>query len=103
MRSANRHVSDRPTILEMLALRRAAQRVVELTEMLLLSIVPVTGGRTGPLKFAIAMTGPSLDEARNVVEQVVAQVQGLMPESLDLAATVDRAEPGQRVQTLIEE
>jgi serine/threonine-protein kinase len=103
IRSANRHVSDRPTILEMLALRRAAQRVVELTEMLLLSIVPVTGGRTGPLKFAIAMTGPSLDEARNVVEQVVAQVQGLMPESLDLAATVDKAEPGQRVQSLLEE
>ncbi len=47
IRSANRHVSDRPTILEMLALRRAAQRVVELTEMLLLSIVPVTGGRAG--------------------------------------------------------
>jgi hypothetical protein len=34
---------------------------------------------------------------------VVAQVQGLMPESLDLAATVDKAEPGQRVQTLLEE
>ncbi|HEY3496983.1 MAG TPA: FHA domain-containing serine/threonine-protein kinase, partial [Polyangiaceae bacterium] len=82
VRGPNRHVSDRPAILEMLALRRAAQRVVELTEMLLLSLVPVTGGRTGPLKFAVAMTGPSLDEARNVVEQVVSQVQGLMPESL---------------------
>ena len=103
IRSPNRHVSERPTILEMLALRRAAQRVVELTEMLLLSIVPVTGGRTGPLKFAVAMTGPSLDEARNVVEQVVAQVQGMMPEALDLVASVDRADPGQRVQTLLED
>ena len=99
----NRHVSDRPAILEMLALRRAAQRVVELTEMLLLSLVPVTGGRTGPLKFAIAMTGPSLDEARNVVEQVVSQVQGNMPDSLDLAATIVRAEPGQQVQALLDD
>jgi serine/threonine-protein kinase len=103
VRSPNRHVSDRPTILEMLALRRAAQRVVELSEMLLLSIVPVTGGRVGPLKFSIVMTGPSLEEARNVVEQVVSQVQGLMPDSLDLGATLVRAEPGQRVQALLDE
>ena len=103
IRGPNRHVSDRPAILEMLALRRAAQRVVELTEMLLLSLVPVTGGRTGPLKFAIAMTGPSLDEARNVVEQVVSQVQGNMPETLDLAATIVRAEPGQQVQALLDD
>ena len=103
IRGPNRHVSDRPAILEMLALRRAAQRVVELTEMLLLSLVPATGGRTGPLKFAIAMTGPSLDEARNVVEQVVSQVQGNMPESLDLAATIVRAEPGQQVQALLDD
>jgi serine/threonine-protein kinase len=87
----------------MLALRRAAQRVVELTEMLLLCLVPVTGGRTGPLKFALAMTGPSLDEARNVVEQVVSQVQGLMPETLDLAATIVRAEPGQHVPSLLDD
>jgi serine/threonine protein kinase len=103
IRGPNRHVSDRPAILEMLALRRAAQRVVELTEMLLLSLVPVTGGRTGPLRFAVAMTGPSLEEARNVVEQVVSQVQGLMPESLDLAATLVRAEPGQRAELLLED
>ncbi len=49
------------------------------------------------------MTGPSLDEARNVVEQVVSQVQGLMPESLDLAATIVRAEPGQPVQALLDD
>jgi serine/threonine-protein kinase len=86
----------------MLALRRAAQRVVELTEMLLLSVVPVTGGRIGPLRFAIVMTGPSVDEARNVVEQVVSQVQGLMPEALDLAATLVTAEPGQPLQSLLD-
>lgn len=101
VRGPHRHVSDRPTILEMLALRRAAQRVVELTEVLLMSIVPVTGGRTGPLKFAVAMTGPSVEEARNVVEQVVSQVQGLMPEALDLAATLVKAEPGQPVEALL--
>jgi serine/threonine-protein kinase len=86
----------------MLALRRAAQRVVELTEMLLLSIIPVTAGRIAPLKFAVAMTGPSLDESRNVVEQVVSQVQGLMPESLDLAATLVRAEPSQPLESLVD-
>lgn len=103
VRGPNRHVSDRPTILEMLALRRAAQRVIELTEMLLLSVIPVTAGRIGPLKFAIAMTGPSVEEARHVVEQVVAQVQGLMPESLDLAATLVKAEPGQPAESLLED
>jgi eukaryotic-like serine/threonine-protein kinase len=103
IRGPNRHISERPTILEMLALRRAAQRVVELTEMLLLSVVPVTAGRIGPLKFAVAMTGPGIEEARNVVEQVVSQVQGLMPEALDLAATLVKTEPGQPVQTLLDE
>lgn len=102
VRGPNRHVSERPTILEMLALRRAAQRVIELTEMLLLSVVPVTAGLNGPLRFAVAMTGPSIDEARHVVEQVVSQVQGLMPESLDLAATLVKCEPGQPVESLLE-
>jgi serine/threonine-protein kinase len=103
VRSPNRLVSDRPTILEMLALRRAAQRVIELTEVLLLSIVPVTAGRTGPLKFAVAMTGPSSEEARNVVEQVVSQVQGLMPESLQLDATIEQFERGRPVQALLDD
>ena len=58
LRGPNRQVSERPTILEMLALRRAAQRVVELTEMLLLSLTPVVSGRTGPLKFAVSIVGP---------------------------------------------
>jgi serine/threonine-protein kinase len=103
IRGPNRLVSDRPTILEMLALKRAAHRVVELTEMLLLSMVPATVGRTGPLKFAIAMCGPSVEEARNVVEQVVSQVQGLMPESLELAASLVRAEPNQPAQSLLDD
>lgn len=103
VRGPNRAASDRPTILEMLALRRAAQRVVELTEVLLLSIVPVTAGRIGALKFAVTMTGPGVDEARHVVEQVVSQVQGLMPEALDLAATIIKAEPGQPPQALLDD
>jgi eukaryotic-like serine/threonine-protein kinase len=49
------------------------------------------------------MTGPGIEEARNVVEQVVSQVQGLMPEALDLAATLVKTEPGQPVQTLLDE
>lgn len=102
VRGPNRLVSDRPTILEMLALRRAAQRVLELTEMLLLSIVPATAGRIGPLKFAVVMSGPNVEEARHVVEQVVSQVQGLMPEALDLAATIVKGEPGQAPQALLD-
>ena len=67
LRGPNRQVSERPTILEMLALRRAAQRVVELTEMLLLSLTPVVAGRTGPLKFVVSMVGPTKLAKRNTV------------------------------------
>ena len=93
LRGPNRQVSERPTILEMLALRRAAQRVVELTEMLLLSLTPVVAGRTGPLKFAVSMVGPTLEEARHVVEQVVSQVQGMLPDTLELGVTLVKGEP----------
>jgi serine/threonine-protein kinase len=75
--------------------------VIELTEVLLLSIVPVTAGRIAPLKFAIAMTGPNPEEAQNVVEQVVSQVQGLMPETLRLAAATVQHEPGKSAQSLL--
>lgn len=102
LRGPNRLVSERPTILEMLAFRRIAQRVVELTEMLLLSLTPVAAGITGPLCFAVAMVGPSLDEARNVVEQVVAQVAGLLPDSIELAATIVRGEPTRPGSSLVE-
>lgn len=102
IKSPNRLVSDRPTILEMLALRRAAQRVTELTEVLMLSIVPVTAGRTGSLKFAIAMSGSSLEEARHIVEQVVAQVQGTMPDTLELVAKILQMQPGQTARALLD-
>jgi len=102
LRGPNRLVSERPTILEMLALRRAAQRVVELTEMLLLSLSPVVAGRTGPLRFGVAMVGPSLEEARQVVEQVAAQVAGMLPESIELGVTIVKAEPKRPGRTLID-
>jgi serine/threonine-protein kinase len=102
LRGANRVVSDRPTILEMLALRRAATRVVELTDMLLLSLIAVTAGRTGPLRFVVVMVGPGLQEARNLVEQVVGQVQGMVPEGLDLAASIARYEPGTNARALVD-
>ena len=102
LRGPNRQVSERPTILEMLALRRAAQRIIELTEMLLLSLTPVVAGRTGPLKFVVSMVGPTLEEARHVVEQVVAQVQSTLPETLELGATIVKGEPGRPGRTLID-
>lgn len=102
VRSPNHLVTDRPTILEMLALRRAAQRVIELTEVLVLSIIPVTAGQTGPLSFGVVMTGPRTDEVRHVVEQVVSQVQGSMPESLTLAARIAEGRPGMPAEALLD-
>jgi serine/threonine protein kinase len=102
LRGPNRLVSDRPTILEMLAVRRAATRVVELSDMLLLSLIAVTAGRTGPLRFCVAMVGPGTQEARNLVEQVVGQVQGMLPDGLELAATIARYEPGLSVRSLVD-
>lgn len=102
LRGPNRQVSDRPTILEMLALRRAAGRVVELTEMLLTSLMPVVAGRTGPLKFVVSMVGPNLEEARHVVEQVVAQVRGMLPDTIELVATLVKWEPGKSAKSLLD-
>lgn len=102
LRGPNRLVTDRPTILEMLAFRRAALRIVELTDMLLLSLVAVTAGRTGPLRMAVAMVGPHQDEARHLVEQVVGQVQGLVPDGLELAASIARYEPRTNVRSLVD-
>jgi serine/threonine protein kinase len=102
LRGPNRLVSDRPTILEMLAFRRAATRVVELTDMLLLSLIAVTAGRTGPLRFCVAMVGPGPQEARNLVEQISGQVQGMLPEGLELVATIARWEPGMNVRALVD-
>jgi serine/threonine-protein kinase len=102
LRGPNRQASDRPTILEMLAMRRAAARVIELTEMLTTSLLPVVAGRTGPLKFVVSMVGPSLEEARQIVEQVLAQVRGLLPDSIELVATLVKWEPGKSAKSLIE-
>jgi serine/threonine-protein kinase len=102
IRGPGRVGDERPTILEMLALRRVAQRVVELTEMMMIAMVPAVAGRAAHLKFAVGMLGPAIDESRHVVEQVVAQVQGLMPESLELVASVVRADPERPVEQLLD-
>ncbi|OQX70373.1 MAG: protein kinase [Sorangiineae bacterium NIC37A_2] len=102
IRGPTRSDSERPTILEMLALRRVATRIVELTEMMMIAMIPAVAGRTGHLKFAIGMMGPGIDEARAIVEQVVAQVQGLMPDTLDLDASVVRGDPEHPVEQLLD-
>jgi serine/threonine-protein kinase len=102
LRGPHQLVSERPTILEMLALRRAATRVVELTDMLLLSLIAVTAGRVGPLQFCVAMVGPGLQEARNLVEQVVGQVQGMLPDGLELAATIVPYDSSSGVRSLLD-
>lgn len=102
IRGPTRSDSERPTILEMLALRRVATRIVELTEMMMIAMIPAVAGRTGHLKFALGMMGPGIDEARAIVEQVVAQVQGLMPDTLDLDASVVRGDPDHPVEQLLD-
>ncbi len=102
LRSPKRIVSERPTIFEMLALRRAAQRAVELTELLLMSIVPATAGRVGPLKFAVAMH-VSHDEGKLVVEQIVSQLKGLMPPHLDFLASLTEVKPEHSLHALLED
>ncbi|APS00276.1 FHA domain-containing serine/threonine-protein kinase [Pajaroellobacter abortibovis] len=101
LKGPERENKDRPAILEMLGLRRAAARVIELTDLLLLSLITVTAGRTGPLSFAIAMVGPGSQEAKNLVEQVVAQVQGMLPSGLELVASITRYESGTSLEELI--
>ncbi len=102
LRSPKHIVSERPTIFEMLALRRAAQRAVELTELLLMSIVPATAGRVGPLKFAVAMH-VSHDEGKLVVEQIVSQLKGLMPPHLDFLASLTEVKPEHSLHALLED
>lgn len=102
IRGPSRSASDRPTILEMLAMRRVAQRVVELTEMMMIAMIPVVAGRAGNLKFGVVMVGPGVDEARHVVEQVTAQVQGLMPDTLELAASVVAVDAMQSADELLD-
>jgi eukaryotic-like serine/threonine-protein kinase len=103
LRGPNRTVSERPTILEMLALRRAAMRVVEITETLLLSLIAVTAGKVAPLRFAVAMVGPNAQEAKNLVEQVVGQVQGMLPDGIDLGAKIVPHMPGASIRSIIEQ
>ncbi len=102
LRGPSRQLSERPTILEMLAMRRAAARVIELTEMLSTALLPVVAGRNGPLKFVVSMVGPSLDESRQIVEQVLAQVRGLLPDTIELVATLMKWESGKSAKSLIE-
>ncbi|MEP7127164.1 MAG: FHA domain-containing protein, partial [Byssovorax sp.] len=85
--------TERPTITELLGLRQAATRVVEVMDGLLLSLIAVTAGRTGPRSFAVILIGPKLKEAQNLVDHVVDQVQRTLPQGLDLSASVFRYEP----------
>jgi hypothetical protein len=102
VRGRSQRSSERPGILELLALRKAARRVVEITEMRLPSLAPVVAGRTGPLELVVSMVGPTLEEARQVVEQVASQMQGLLPDTLELAPTLVTREPGRPARHLLD-
>ena len=102
LRGPNRRVSDRLTIIELLALRWAAQRCVELTETMMLALSPLVSGRSSPLSFTIAMAGPSVEESKALVEQVVSQVQNMLPDPVELHAQVVKHEPGHPIRSLID-
>jgi serine/threonine-protein kinase len=97
-----RQAGDRPSTRELLALRKAAQRVVELTEMRFPSIAPVVAGRTGPRAFVVSMVGPTVDEARLVVQQIAPHAQALLPDALELVSTLVSRDPGRPARHLID-
>jgi serine/threonine-protein kinase len=101
LRGPSRHTGGRPTILELLALRKAARQVLEVAEAQLLSLTPAVAGRTGLLRLSFSMVGVSFDEARQVVELATAQVQEALPRTLELVATLMRYEPGRGARTLV--
>ena len=74
----------------------------QINVLFFLSLIAVTAGRTGPLRFLVAMSGPGPQEARNLVEQVVQQVQVMLPDGLDLVASIARYEPGINVRSLVD-
>jgi serine/threonine-protein kinase len=93
---------DRPTITELLGLRQAAARAVEVVEGLLLSLIAVTAGRTGPLRFAVILIGPKLREAQSLVEHVTDQVRRTLPVGLELSASIASYTPGGELLALID-
>jgi serine/threonine-protein kinase len=101
LRGPSRHTGGRPTILELLALRKSARQVIEVTEMQLLSLTPTVAGRTGLLRFSVSIVGVNLDEARQVVEQATAQVQEALPRTLEIVPTVTKHEAGRSARTLV--
>ena len=68
-----------------------------------LSLIAVAAGRTRPLRFAVIMVGPGPQEAQNLVEQVVGQMEGLLPEGLELVASIACYKPGMNVRSLIDQ
>ena len=93
---------DRPTITELLGLRQAATRAVEVMEGLLLSLIAVTAGRTGPLRFAVILIGPKLREAQGLVEHVTDQVRRTLPAGVELSASIISYEPGTDPRSLVD-
>ncbi len=94
---------EKPTILEMMVFRRVAQKIVEMTELLLLSLTPVVAGLTGNLQFAIAMVGCSVEDAKQVVEQILSQMHEILPDILEVNAKIIQATPGCTTKDILNE
>ena len=53
-------------------------------------------------RFAVAMVGPGPQEARNLVEQIVGQVQGMLPDGVDLVASIAKCDSRASVRSLVD-
>ncbi|MCC6551825.1 MAG: protein kinase [Polyangiaceae bacterium] len=101
LRGPSHHSGGRPTILELLALRKAVRLVLETAEAQLLSLTPAVAGRTGLLRFSLSIVGVNYAEARHVMDQAKALVQEAMPRTLEVESSVMKHEPGRAARTLV--
>ena len=103
LRGPNRLVSERPTILEMLALRRAAQRVVELTEMLLLSLIAGRRRAHRPAQVRASRWSARRSKRRATSSSRSSRrCRACCPTRSSSASTIVKAEPKRAGRTLID-
>lgn len=94
---------ERPSILELLALRRVARRVVELTHNFLLATRPVVAGRaveTYPAtprrvdEVVVSIVAAGEGHVRTIIDLVMADATLLLPPSFSLSVQIDVRAPG---------
>jgi serine/threonine-protein kinase len=101
--SALRGAPTPPVIMEMLELRRVAKRAIGQIESVLVSLVPLVAGRSGPLDFVASIVGLTAGDAHEVLDQVIAQSQPGSAGSLQLTASLVQHVPGRAARALLDQ